>query len=210
MPARDHFYLASNVEGWATLGARSSPEGLHRGFAAHWWQPKITFVTPGGRSAAGQPYPATVVVTDRGRPIAGMRLAFTVGGDELAYAFATTNGDGVANAPIAVAPGQEWTINVEEVVSSPYIPATGSTTHAWVAVPGAGLAITLAPPDDERYLDSRVGTDVPFTARVTAAAGEVADWDVSFALDGADLGTRATDEDGRASITVTRLRDTYA
>jgi hypothetical protein len=200
-------YAGQPAEDWAGLGVRTSPTGLHRARIAYWWQPIITFVAPDSRSVNGQSYPATVVVTGRGTPIADMRLAFTARGNGTQYA--TTDAEGIATVPIIGQAGESLTIDVEESADES-VPATGSTTHTWANSPAANaIGVTLDPRDNERS-ESRVGTEVPFVARVTSGGNPSQNWDVTFAIDGEELGTVATDAVGEAVMPVSRATESYS
>ena len=126
----------------------------------------------------------------------------------------TTDDDGIASAPpitrqVGSAP---LTIDVEETedVSASPIPesqvrATGSTTHTWVAeAADLTVGVTL---DQAGSSESRVGTRVPFTARVTSGDNLLQGWDVAFAVDGESVGTAVTDANGEAVFRATRTTE---
>lgn len=215
----DFDYAGRSAAGWGIMGVRSSETGLHRAQAAYWWQPTITFLAPDSQSASGQAYQATVLVTDRGNPVEGMYLDFSTPGDEFPFDHDTTNSDGIASVPVTAPPGAPLTIVATEghdETSPPlpplHTPAERSTTHRWVSVPGVptvDLRFVSSSEDDE-LADSRVGTRVPFTARITSGSNPLQGWDVAFDVDGEAAGTATTNASGDAVLPISRTTESYA
>lgn len=198
-------YAALFSPGWGAIGARSSATGFHVSRTARWWQPTITFVSPNSSSVVGQDFPATVVVTDDGVPVPGVALAFSLDGSDAPYGTATTDANGYASAPLAVAGEDSPTIDVAEVLDNDENPADGApiaatatTDHTWVAAPaGVGVLVNLTQSSQE----SRIGTGVELTAELFVGDGAVEGWDVAFAADEDSLGVRVTNENGIATVT---------
>lgn len=199
-------YAARFTPGPGFYGVRDSQAGVLRASGVtRWWQPTITFVSPDSSSVVGQEYPAAVVVTDDGVPLAGIELAFSLDGSEVPYGNATTDVNGYASAPVTVDGEDSPLIEVSEVPDeSTPVPATASTDHTWAAGPsGVDVSVDLTQSSQE----SRVGTSVQLNARVRVGDGTVAGWDVAFAAGDDSLGVRVTGEDGIATLTTPRYED---
>lgn len=207
-------YPSATAQGWQVLGVQTVDIPIYGGLAVHWSQPTITFVAPDSRSLGNAPYSAAVVLADRGRPVSNTWLEFRIDGDPEPR-YAVTGPDGIAEVEVDGVTGDSTTIEVTEDLgeeSPDYEPATASTTHTWVSIPQVDAGITLTKPSNLGW-ESRVGTQVPFTAHVTDGESNPlpnVDVDFQYYLDGyRPLGTVTTDVNGNATWRFTRSTDSY-
>lgn len=207
-------YPSPTAQGWQVLGVQTVDIPVHGGLAVHWSQPTITFLAPDSSSLGDAAYSARVLVTDRGRPVSFAWLEFRVSGDPEPR-YAVTDYDGIAQVEIDGEPGDSRTIEVTEDLgeeSPDYEPATASTTHSWVSIPTVEPTISLSPSWGDPGSESRVGTQVPFTAHVTDGnQNPLPNWNVDFSYpDNVEepFATVRTDADGRASVTLARSGET--
>ena len=199
-----YVYASPSNPGAKVIGARLGADGRYAAKTVHWWQPTITFLTPASASLGNEEHTVTVIVTDEGWPLPYVDVEFRVSGlaDPLFPPF--TDQDGTTTVTITGAPGDNKTIDVTEVPpqSGPDAElATASTTHRWVSVPEVDADLSLTTPSELGW-ESRVGTQVPFTAYVTDAdENPLPDVAVRFYLDGEVLlNTVTTNADGVATL----------
>ena len=198
-------YPSADAGGWQVLGVQTVDIPVQGGLAVRWSQPTITFVTPDSSTIGNATHTAAVIVSDHGRPLPYTWLAFRVTG-ESEPRYVLTDLDGMAGVDVEGEAGDSKTIEVTEDLGEegPDVePATASTTHTWVGVPAAEMSLSTS---SDVGRESRVGTQVPFTAHVTDEdENPLPNWDVDFYLGGEEfLDTVTTDANGDATLRFSR------